>query len=508
MYGIETPEAQARRAPAHPLRLRRGVRHRAQPLLRPGRHRPAAHGLRRGRPDARLPEHPRHAPVRRADRRRTRPAPASTGCSTSSPRRSRVAELAEKVRHAGGDIGIDVHGRQRPEPPLRGRGALLQPGAHEAAVARPRSPRCSRENLIESTLGVIQRYRDRVIPDVIAPSTAVAARAAVGQPASYGRAPADPASLPTGLVAALVFAALTINAYRQGKFGNGDLLAAAGRVRRCRSSSSRSSRRSLQWVLRRALVPQGRRAPHPGRDRARGRHPVPVRVRARRPRREVAPRPHPADREPRARAVPGHGPARAVRRRRRGGHPGLQRGREHRPRARRRSRRRCAATPLHAIVVDDGSADDTTERARAAGAAAVRLPLNRGQGAALRTGYRLALATGAEIVVTMDADGQHQPSELSRLVAADRRGRGRRRRRLARAGRRRPLARRPRDGHQALRPACSRCSPGAGSPTPRAATGRCARRACAGSSSARTSSTTPSSSSRRRRSTCARSRCR
>ncbi|MGZ4430008.1 MAG: glycosyltransferase family 2 protein [Gaiellales bacterium] len=71
---------------------------------------------------------------------------------------------------------------------------------------------------------------------------------------------------------------------------------------------------------------------------------------------------------------------------------------------------------LHAIVVDDGSADATTQRARRAGAAAVRLPLNRGQGAALRTGYRLALSTGAEVVVSMDADGQHQPSELSRLV--------------------------------------------------------------------------------------------
>jgi hypothetical protein len=72
--------------------------------------------------------------------------------------------------------------------------------------------------------------------------------------------------------------------------------------------------------------------------------------------------------------------------------------------------------PIHAIVVDDGSSDDTTDAARAAGAAAVRLPMNRGQGAALRTGYRLALATGAQVVVTMDADGQHLPSELSRLL--------------------------------------------------------------------------------------------
>ena len=72
--------------------------------------------------------------------------------------------------------------------------------------------------------------------------------------------------------------------------------------------------------------------------------------------------------------------------------------------------------PIRPIVVDDGSVDDTTEQARSAGTAAVRLPMNRGQGAALRTGYRLALATGASLVVTMDADGQHQPSELSRLV--------------------------------------------------------------------------------------------
>jgi hypothetical protein len=72
--------------------------------------------------------------------------------------------------------------------------------------------------------------------------------------------------------------------------------------------------------------------------------------------------------------------------------------------------------PIRPIVVDDGSTDDTVERARAAGAAAVQLPMNRGQGAALRTGYRLALSTGARLVVTMDADGQHQPSDLEHLI--------------------------------------------------------------------------------------------
>lgn len=72
--------------------------------------------------------------------------------------------------------------------------------------------------------------------------------------------------------------------------------------------------------------------------------------------------------------------------------------------------------PVRPLVVDDGSSDDTIEQARAAGAAAVHLPLNRGQGAALRTGYRLALATGAQLVVTMDADGQHRAAELPRLV--------------------------------------------------------------------------------------------
>ena len=68
------------------------------------------------------------------------------------------------------------------------------------------------------------------------------------------------------------------------------------------------------------------------------------------------------------------------------------------------------------LVVDDGSRDGTGDIAAAHGAAVARHVINRGGGAALRTGYRLMVDSGAEIVVTLDADGQHLPSEMERLV--------------------------------------------------------------------------------------------
>ena len=68
------------------------------------------------------------------------------------------------------------------------------------------------------------------------------------------------------------------------------------------------------------------------------------------------------------------------------------------------------------LVVDDGSRDGTGDVAEAAGAVVARHVINRGGGAALRTGYRLLSDSGAEIVVTIDADGQHLPEEMPRLV--------------------------------------------------------------------------------------------
>ena len=68
------------------------------------------------------------------------------------------------------------------------------------------------------------------------------------------------------------------------------------------------------------------------------------------------------------------------------------------------------------IVVDDGSTDDTAALASELGAIVARHPRNLGQGDALRTGFSVALELGATVIVTMDADGQHDPAELPSLV--------------------------------------------------------------------------------------------
>jgi glycosyltransferase involved in cell wall biosynthesis len=70
-----------------------------------------------------------------------------------------------------------------------------------------------------------------------------------------------------------------------------------------------------------------------------------------------------------------------------------------------------------AIVVSDGSVDSTGKEARVAGALVCDVPVNRGQGAALRLGYRLARGGGARYIVTTDADGQYNPAEIERLIA-------------------------------------------------------------------------------------------
>ncbi len=70
------------------------------------------------------------------------------------------------------------------------------------------------------------------------------------------------------------------------------------------------------------------------------------------------------------------------------------------------------------IVVDDGSTDNTYKAARKSGATVIRHHKNLGKGVALKTGFESALGMGADIVVVLDADAQHNPVEISKLLKA------------------------------------------------------------------------------------------
>jgi glycosyltransferase involved in cell wall biosynthesis len=79
--------------------------------------------------------------------------------------------------------------------------------------------------------------------------------------------------------------------------------------------------------------------------------------------------------------------------------------------------REAAGLKLEVIVVVDGARDATASKAAGAGALVCEVPVNRGQGAALRLGYWLARARGARVIATIDADGQYEADEIGRVVA-------------------------------------------------------------------------------------------
>ncbi len=69
------------------------------------------------------------------------------------------------------------------------------------------------------------------------------------------------------------------------------------------------------------------------------------------------------------------------------------------------------------IVVDDGSTDDTAEAAKAAGALVIKHKINRGAGEATRACFEEARRRGAQVLVTLDGDGQHDPDGIPQILA-------------------------------------------------------------------------------------------
>ncbi|MEA2238807.1 MAG: hypothetical protein QOC81_3531 [Thermoanaerobaculia bacterium] len=79
--------------------------------------------------------------------------------------------------------------------------------------------------------------------------------------------------------------------------------------------------------------------------------------------------------------------------------------------------RGCKSELPDVVVVDDGSSDRTSDAASAQGALVLRHPRRRGKGGAMKTGFAWALAHGFDGVIGVDADGQHLPSEIPKLLS-------------------------------------------------------------------------------------------
>jgi glycosyltransferase involved in cell wall biosynthesis len=78
--------------------------------------------------------------------------------------------------------------------------------------------------------------------------------------------------------------------------------------------------------------------------------------------------------------------------------------------------RSCREIVANVVVIDDGSADQTASVARSAGADVVSHSQNREKGAALKSGFAYALQHGYDVVITLDADGQHLPREIPQFL--------------------------------------------------------------------------------------------
>ena len=152
--------------PRHPLRLRRHLGHGAQPLLRAGRHRPAAQRARQGRPDARLPRHPRHRAPASSSPASTRRQAGEFRVFNQFTEQFSILDLAHRVRDARAAHGLPTEIVHQPNPRVELEGHYYN-AKHQHLLDLGLQPHALADTLIEDVIHVVERHASRVRPHTL-----------------------------------------------------------------------------------------------------------------------------------------------------------------------------------------------------------------------------------------------------------------------------------------------------------------------------------------------------
>ena len=161
VYGTVTDEVALRRSADQPLRLRRSLRHGAESLLRAGRGRASADGVRKGRADARVSGYSRHGALHRARVPESGRLRASAACSTSSPSSFRCWSWRTWCRTAAGEMGLPVEIDHLPTPRVEAEEHYYN-AKHSKLIDLGLQPHYLSDSLLDSLMNIAMKYQDRI----------------------------------------------------------------------------------------------------------------------------------------------------------------------------------------------------------------------------------------------------------------------------------------------------------------------------------------------------------
>ena len=168
VYGTVTDETALDEALDQPLRLRRSLRHGAEPLLRAGGAGTSADGVRQGRTDARVPGHSRHGALHRARLSESGGAAANAACSISSPSSSPCWNSRTWCKRAGKKLGLKVEIDHLPNPRVEAEEHYYN-AKHSKLIDLGLKPHLLSDSLLDSLMNIAVKYRDRIDASLFLP---------------------------------------------------------------------------------------------------------------------------------------------------------------------------------------------------------------------------------------------------------------------------------------------------------------------------------------------------